>query len=157
MRSINKTITLIILSFYITAHYGDSSAVPIKQSNIPNGLYTIEINDGRIDSLRQLEPDVLDPASSSSPPLEEIALTFNTINWTFEPSGVMHTDAGKAEYGKQEPDTHSFTKKISLTWAIIAGCLIILSFLMNALFLSYYCCCSRSKTTKLEIKSDGLI
>lgn len=65
----------------------------------PNGdgtteqFYTIKFYDGRIASVRHISPDALDPAATASPPLEEITFTFNTIEWIYEPSGVMHTDS----------------------------------------------------------------
>jgi type VI secretion system secreted protein Hcp len=56
-------------------------------------FYTIEIEDGRIDSVRHILPDCLDPASTGSPPLEEVAMTFANITWTFEDGGLSHHDS----------------------------------------------------------------
>lgn len=57
--------------------------------------YSIQIEDGRIDSIRQLLPDVLHPTSTGSPPVEEVRIVFNKITWTFNPTGASHTDSWK--------------------------------------------------------------
>jgi type VI secretion system secreted protein Hcp len=37
-------------------------------------------------------PDCVDPASSTHPPLEEIAFVFHSITWTYTDGGVEHQD-----------------------------------------------------------------
>ena len=56
-------------------------------------FYTVEIEGGRVDTVKQWVPDCLDPTSTASPPMEEIRLTFDKITWTFEDGGVSHTDS----------------------------------------------------------------
>lgn len=55
-------------------------------------FFTIEIGEGRVASITRVVPDCLDPASSNSPPLEEVSFVYHTITWTYEPTGAMHTD-----------------------------------------------------------------
>lgn len=56
-------------------------------------FFTVEIFDGRIASIKRIVPDTIDPASSSEPPLEEVAFVFHTIRWCYEPDGVEHQDS----------------------------------------------------------------
>ncbi len=60
-------------------------------------FYTIEVKGGRISSFTAVSPDSIDPASSTHPPLEEISVMFETISWTFEPSGSMHQDSWREQ------------------------------------------------------------
>jgi type VI secretion system secreted protein Hcp len=55
-------------------------------------FYTVEIKDGRVASISQRVPDTIVPASSTEPPLEEVAFVFSTIKWTFTDGGVSHED-----------------------------------------------------------------
>ena len=56
-------------------------------------FYTIAIEDGRIESMRQTSEDTLSPAQSVLPPMEEVAFVFHTISWTYMPTGVTHEDS----------------------------------------------------------------
>jgi len=55
-------------------------------------FYTVAFKSGRINSVKQLVPDTLVPASSTAPMLEEVTFVFHTINWTFTNGGVSHED-----------------------------------------------------------------
>jgi type VI secretion system secreted protein Hcp len=55
-------------------------------------FFTIDIAEGRIESIKRTVPNSIDPASSSEPPLEEVGFVFHTITWTYEDGGVQHTD-----------------------------------------------------------------
>jgi type VI secretion system secreted protein Hcp len=59
-------------------------------------FYTVKIKDGRVASMKQYVPDTIVPASSTEPPLEEIAFVFHTISWTFMDGGVTHEDTWSA-------------------------------------------------------------
>jgi type VI secretion system secreted protein Hcp len=59
-------------------------------------FYTIEIKGGRIASVRQYVPDVLDLATAQLPPLEEVGFVFHTISWTYTNGGVTHEDSWQA-------------------------------------------------------------
>jgi type VI secretion system secreted protein Hcp len=58
-------------------------------------FYTIELEDGRIDSIKQILPDVMIPISTGHPPMEEVRIVFNRITWTFVPTGASHADSWK--------------------------------------------------------------
>jgi type VI secretion system secreted protein Hcp len=55
-------------------------------------FFTIEIQEGRIGSIVRISPDVIDPASATAPPIEEVTFVFGYIRWTYEPDGVEHID-----------------------------------------------------------------
>lgn len=55
-------------------------------------FFTVEFGEGRVASIRRVSPDVIDPASASEPPTEEVSFVFHNITWTYEPSGAMHHD-----------------------------------------------------------------
>jgi len=54
--------------------------------------FTIALQEGRIASITRVSPDVIDPASASAPPTEEVTFVFGYISWTFEPDGIEHVD-----------------------------------------------------------------
>lgn len=54
--------------------------------------FTIEITNGRIDSIERHSPNVLDPASSYAPFMETVRFVFEEIKWTYVPKGVAHVD-----------------------------------------------------------------
>jgi type VI secretion system secreted protein Hcp len=64
----------------------------------PNGdgttqqFFTVKLAKGRIASFNMTVPDCVDPASSTHPPLEEIAFVFHSITWTYTDGGVEHQD-----------------------------------------------------------------
>ena len=59
-------------------------------------FFTVEITDGRVDSIERLSPNAHDPASSKAPPLETIRLVYHTIRWVYEPSGAEYVDSWSA-------------------------------------------------------------
>lgn len=55
-------------------------------------FYTVKVKQGRIASQKQIVPDTIVPASSTEPPMEEVAFVFHTISWRFERGGIEHED-----------------------------------------------------------------
>jgi type VI secretion system secreted protein Hcp len=55
-------------------------------------FYTVVIKQGRVASVKQMNPDALIPASSTEPALEEVSFVFHTISWTYTNGGVTHED-----------------------------------------------------------------
>jgi type VI secretion system secreted protein Hcp len=55
-------------------------------------FFTVEIKEGRINSIKRVSPDTIDPASAQEPPTEEVGFVFHTIVWTYEDGGVTHED-----------------------------------------------------------------
>jgi type VI secretion system secreted protein Hcp len=55
-------------------------------------FYTVAIKKARIASIKLVVPDTIVPASSTEPPLEEVAFVFHTIGWTYTNGGVTHED-----------------------------------------------------------------
>ena len=55
-------------------------------------FFTVEFAEGRLASIRRVSPDVIDPASATAPPTEEISIVFHNITWTYEPTGVSQND-----------------------------------------------------------------
>lgn len=60
-------------------------------------FYTIQIKKGRIASQRHWLPDTISPASHLEPPMEEVAIVFHTIVWTYTNGGVTHEDSWDAQ------------------------------------------------------------
>jgi type VI secretion system secreted protein Hcp len=52
----------------------------------------VAIKDGRVASVKQLNPDTIVPATSTEPALEEVTFVFSSITWTFTDGGVSHQD-----------------------------------------------------------------
>jgi len=55
-------------------------------------FFTVEIQEGRIASITRVSPDVIDPASASAPPTEEVTFVFGYIRWNYTDGGVEHVD-----------------------------------------------------------------
>jgi type VI secretion system secreted protein Hcp len=55
-------------------------------------FYSVTVRNARINSVREWLPDTLDPAASMLPPLQEVAIVFSEIRWTFPPTGASHED-----------------------------------------------------------------
>jgi len=55
-------------------------------------FYTVEIQEGRIATITRESPDVIDPASATSPPTEEVSFVFGYIRMCYEPDGIEHVD-----------------------------------------------------------------
>lgn len=55
-------------------------------------FFTIEIKEGRIESIERLSPLVLDPAEAKAPPLETVRFVYGNIRWIFLPTGAEHFD-----------------------------------------------------------------
>lgn len=53
---------------------------------------TVRLQNARIVTTMLRLPDTLDPDTRNLPPLEEIAIVFNTITWTYEDGGVTFED-----------------------------------------------------------------
>ncbi|MEM9081482.1 MAG: type VI secretion system tube protein TssD [Verrucomicrobiota bacterium] len=64
-----------------------------SNSGMIEHYYTIELQNARVARVRNWTPSTIDPASVSSPDLEEVSLTFETITWTDEESGNSTTDS----------------------------------------------------------------
>ena len=56
-------------------------------------FFTIEIKEGRIDSIERHSPNAIDPAASKAPPLETVRFVYHTIRWVYEPSGAEYVDS----------------------------------------------------------------
>ena len=56
-------------------------------------FFTVEFAEGRIAGVRRVSPDVIDPASATEPPTEEVSFVFHTITWTYEATGASHADS----------------------------------------------------------------
>jgi type VI secretion system secreted protein Hcp len=59
-------------------------------------FFTVEITDGRVDSIERHSPSALDPAVSKAPPLETIRFVYHSIRWVYEPSGAEYVDSWSA-------------------------------------------------------------
>ena len=55
-------------------------------------FFTVEITDGRVDSIERHSPNAIDPAASIAPALETIRFVYHTIRWIYEPSGAEYVD-----------------------------------------------------------------
>jgi type VI secretion system secreted protein Hcp len=55
-------------------------------------FFTVAIKQGRVASIKQVNPDTIVPATSTEPPMEEVAFVFHTIAWTYTNGGVTHED-----------------------------------------------------------------
>lgn len=55
-------------------------------------FFTIAIEDGRISDYRFFVPDTMASGTQDLPALEEVSFVFGSITWTYEPTGVAHTD-----------------------------------------------------------------
>ncbi|NSW57719.1 MAG: type VI secretion system tube protein Hcp [Armatimonadetes bacterium] len=55
--------------------------------------YTLQFANARVASIRQFLPNVLDPATASLPPYEEVAFVFQTIKWESVDAGITHEDS----------------------------------------------------------------
>lgn len=64
----------------------------------PNGdgtteqFFTIELKDGRVDSIERHSPNVFDPAESRMPPLETVRFVYHTIRWVHNATGAEYED-----------------------------------------------------------------
>jgi len=64
-----------------------------RQDGTLEQFYTTQIRQARIASFSQYVPDVLEPATASEPPLEEVTFVFQSIEWTHSNSGVTYQDS----------------------------------------------------------------
>ena len=55
-------------------------------------FFTVAIQEGRVASITRVSPDVIDPASASAPPTEEVTFVFGYIRWCYEADGIEHID-----------------------------------------------------------------
>jgi type VI secretion system secreted protein Hcp len=56
-------------------------------------FFTVEISNGRIDSIERISPNAHDPAASNAPPMEIIRVVYHTIRWVFVPTGAEYVDS----------------------------------------------------------------
>ena len=62
-------------------------------------FFTVEITDGRVDSIERLSPNAHDPASSKAPPLETVRVVYHTIRWVYEATGAEYVDSWSSNDG----------------------------------------------------------
>ena len=55
-------------------------------------FYTVKLTNANIASIRDYVPSVVDPATATQPPMEEVTLTFQRIEWTFTNGGITAQD-----------------------------------------------------------------
>ena len=55
-------------------------------------FFTVEITDGRVDSIERHSASAIDPAAATTPPLETVRFVYHTIKWVYEPSGAEYVD-----------------------------------------------------------------
>lgn len=70
---------------------------PHADTGEPTHFFTIEIEQGRLASIKRVSPNVIDPAAGSDPPTEEVSFVFHTISWTYEETGAEHRDDWSGE------------------------------------------------------------
>ena len=56
-------------------------------------FFTVEICDGRVDSIERHSASAIDPAAAMTPPLETVRFVYHTIKWVYEPSGAEYVDS----------------------------------------------------------------
>jgi len=79
----NNEVVSAVFKFFRPAPSGDGTT---------EQFFTVELDEGRIGSIRRVSPDTIDPASAMEPPTEEVSIVFHNITWTYEPSGASHHD-----------------------------------------------------------------
>jgi len=55
-------------------------------------FYTIQLQQGRISSIKTISPNTIDENTASNPAMEEVSFVFGTIRWTYEPVGIEAED-----------------------------------------------------------------
>jgi len=60
-------------------------------------FFTVVVKQGRINSQKLVNPDVIVPATATEPPLEEVSFVFHTIEWTYTNGGISHEDTWNAQ------------------------------------------------------------
>ena len=74
----------------------DSAELRFYRPNPQNGsiqhYYTILLEGGYVASVSTHSPDVLDPATANRPATEEVTFVFQTITWTYGPTGATAQD-----------------------------------------------------------------
>lgn len=66
---------------------------PKASTGTTEQFYTIEIGNGRIVGMAQSVNETFRPETANDPPLEEIALVFQLITWTYADGNVSHSDS----------------------------------------------------------------
>ncbi len=56
-------------------------------------FYTIEVSNARIIGVAQYVNETFRPETANDPPLEEIALVFTAITWTYTDGSISHSDS----------------------------------------------------------------
>jgi type VI secretion system secreted protein Hcp len=59
-------------------------------------FYTVKLTNASIASIRDYVPSTVDPTTASQPPMEEVTLTFQKIEWTFTTGGITSMDTWSA-------------------------------------------------------------
>jgi len=65
---------------------------PSPSSGVEEHFFTVQIEGGRVVSLKQVVPDTFVPATASQPPLEEAWFVFARITWTIADGNITTTD-----------------------------------------------------------------
>ncbi len=55
-------------------------------------FFTVEIQNGRVDSIERISPNAHDPAASNAPPMEIVRMVYHTIRWVYVPTGAEYVD-----------------------------------------------------------------
>lgn len=86
-------------------------------------FFTIELKQARITSYRIIVPDTFNPATSNTPPLEEILLTFSAASWTYTDGNITFSDGMGATQPAKQPAAAIRAavkdRKVELTWSAV--------------------------------------
>ena len=97
-----------------------------RQDGTLEQFYTTQIRQARIASFSQYVPDVLEPATASEPPLEEVTFVFQSIEWTHSNTGVTYQDSwlhgsGRASTAATPATTATGTAIMGVAPAVATG------------------------------------
>ncbi len=70
---------------------GDFKVFDTATVGVTRHRFTYQITDGRIISVRHIIPDVLDPATATKPPMEEIMIAFGSLTLIDEVNSTQFT------------------------------------------------------------------
>lgn len=83
----NENLTEVVLKFW-TAAPGGTATRPVERNH-----YTVKLTNANIASIKSVLPNVRDPAQVKFAEYEEIALTYQKIEWTWTDGGVTSMDS----------------------------------------------------------------